>query len=262
MMSPAYRNSGSSSDITYDADSRHRYYPPCLYQGLRNEKLMDFKDFCRIIFGFEYNQQENTLIKEISSLLDRYRLPVAEETDRYEPFIQLANEVLEDSGSDYIFVRNDPKYLWGIESLCKPDILLVHKSVWLLRNVEGPEMPFHPCYIISFHEFKLVQKDLRMSSTLTPTPSLKDTSRTSASKRKASTPGDATEGRARKSPRPASSAISVPGRNLEISATEDEASGATLVQHPLIRCASYALEMLSQGFRRHVLGFLATDGQI
>ncbi len=165
MMSPAHRNSGSSSNLTYDANSVHHHCPPCLYQGLRNEKLMDFKDFCRIILRFEYNQQENTMAEELSSLLDRYRLPVAEETDRYEPFIQLANEILEDCGSDYIFVRNDPKYLWGIESLCKPDILLVHKSAWLLRSVEGPEVPFHPCDIISFHEFKLVQKDLGVSST-------------------------------------------------------------------------------------------------
>ncbi|KAL4255909.1 hypothetical protein AB1N83_013192 [Pleurotus pulmonarius] len=232
---------------------------------------MDFKDFCRIILRFEYNQQENTLTKELSSLLDRYRLPVAEETDRYEPPIQLANAILEECGSEYIFVRTDPKYLWGIESLCKPDILLVHKSAWLLRSVEGPEVPFHPCDIISFHEFKLVQKDLRRYSTLPPTSSIKHTSETSAPKRKASTSANATEGRVRESPRPGSSATDVPRtkgsdiaaeRNSETPGEEAEASSAALVEHPLIQCAGYALEMLSQGFRRHVLGFLATDGQI
>lgn len=100
---------------------------------------------------------------------------------------------------------------------------------------------------------------------------IKETSGTSAPKRKASTSENATEGRVRKSPRPGASATSVPrtkgsdiaaGRNLEASAAEDKPSSAALVQHPLIQCASYALEMLSKGFRRHVLGFLATDGQI
>lgn len=99
---------------------------------------------------------------------------------------------------------------------------------------------------------------------------VKETSGPSAQKRKASTSEHATEVRVRKSPRPSSSSTSVPrtkgsdiaaGRGLEVPA-EDEASSAALVQHPLIQCASYALEMLSKGFRRHVIGFLATDGQI
>ncbi len=51
-------------------------------------------------------------------------------------------------------------------------------------------------------------------------------------------------------------------RNLEAPAEEGKTSNAALVEHPLIQCAGYALEMLSHGFRRHVLGFLATDGQI
>ncbi|KAG5220774.1 hypothetical protein IMY05_C4520000500 [Salix suchowensis] len=88
---------------------------------------------------------------------------------------------------------------------------------------------------------------------------IKETSGTSAQKRKASTSENATEARVRKSPRPGSSSASVPrtkgsgvvaGRGLEASA-EDEASSTALVQHPLIQCASYALEMLSKGFRRH-----------
>ncbi|KAF9489220.1 hypothetical protein BDN71DRAFT_1456383 [Pleurotus eryngii] len=254
-----------------------------------NEKIMAFEDFCKTIFGFEFDQPKKPMTKKLDSLLERYCLPVTEETSRYEPFIQLANEILRECGSEYIFVRNDPKYLWGIDPGRKPDILLVHKSAWLPRNpiVQGPEVAFHPCDIISFHEFKLVRKDLRVPSPPRPTPcelfriydisgsdaaftAIKETPGTSAQKRKASTSENATEARVRKSPRPGSSSASVPrtkgsgvvaGRGLEASA-EDEASSTALVQHPLIQCASYALEMLSKGFRRHVIGFLATDGQI
>ncbi|KAL4255910.1 Protein kinase domain-containing protein [Pleurotus pulmonarius] len=267
------QSAGSGSNRNYDTQSTRLDYVPYLFQDLRNEKILPFEEFCKTILGLEIDQPKKATTKKLSDLLENYRLPIAKETERYEPFIQLANEVLDACCSEYRFVRNDPKYLWGIDAGRKPDVLLVHKFAWLRRNpiLEGPEVPFHPCDIISFHEFKLGQKDLRRYSTLPPTSSLKHTSETSAPKRKASTSASTTEGRVRKSPRPGSSVSSVPRtkgsdiaaeRNLEAPAEEDKTSNATLVEHPLIQCAGYALEMLSHGFRRHVLGFLATDGQI
>ncbi|KAF7426234.1 hypothetical protein PC9H_008601 [Pleurotus ostreatus] len=266
------QSAGSGSNLTYDTQSTRLHYSPYLYQDLSNEKIMAFEDFCKTIFDFDFDQPKKPITKKLRSLLDRYRLPVTEETSRYEPFILLANEILLECGSEYVFVRNDPKYLWGIDPGRKPDILLVHKSASLLREpiVQGPEVAFHPCDIISFHEFKLVQKDLRVPIPPRPTPSVKETFGPSAQKRKASTSEHATEGRVRKSPRPSSSSTSVArtkgsdvaaGRGLEVP-VEEEASSTALVHHPLIQCASYALEMLSKGFRRHVIGFLATDGQI
>ncbi len=165
------QSAGSGSNRNYDTQSTRLDYVPYLFQDLRNEKILPFEEFCKTILGLEIDQPKKATTKKLSDLLENYRLPIAKETERYEPFIQLANEVLEACCSEYRFVRNDPKYLWGIDAGRKPDVLLVHKFAWLSRNpiLDGPEVPFHPCDIISFHEFKLVQKDLRRYSTLPPT---------------------------------------------------------------------------------------------
>ncbi|KAG9221804.1 hypothetical protein CCMSSC00406_0006747 [Pleurotus cornucopiae] len=135
------QSAGSGSNLTYDTQSTRLHYSPYLYQDLSNEKIMAFEDFCKTIFDFDFDQPKKPITKKLRTLLDRYRLPVTEETGRYEPFILLANEILRECGSEYVFVRNDPKYLWGIDPGRKPDILLVHKSASLLREpiVQGPE---------------------------------------------------------------------------------------------------------------------------
>jgi hypothetical protein len=179
---------GSGSNQSHASKHKQSDYLPYLRADLEDAETVTFDKFLHLVFGFDPNWRENTdgnhHMKAVVSdpkfqeLLSNYCLPVDVETDRYHPFVRLANYIVDklqirpshqDEGLSIAFCRNDSVPVRGSFGERKPDVVVVMKDVLGLPGRDsadnlskaGPtELPFQWVEILAFWEFKLVRKDL------------------------------------------------------------------------------------------------------
>ena len=176
-------NKGSGSHSRFNTQNTQQEYKPYLEEDLKNSKVtIPFEEFLTHILRVspEWRDQTKTLIDKITESeeynqnLEAYTADIARETDRYHPFAELANYVMQQlqgkKEPDICFGRNDPIIVRGSCAHRKPDVCTAHKDVVNegerggVDNLskKGPaECPFHWADLISFWEFKRVKSDLR-----------------------------------------------------------------------------------------------------
>jgi hypothetical protein len=181
---PHSRRSGSY--YSYQSQSDYNPYGPYLQEELAHQYKITFNEFLNDIlcYGLPLNSvnisQNNGIVSDkcFQTLLSKYREPVDQETDRYSPFIELANHIIGqlniNPNSRIRFCRNDPVNIKG--SRAKP-----HVAAVLNKSLEAPERsdvenlmkhgpnqaPFEWSEVLLFFEFKLVEKSLEPRDTVT-----------------------------------------------------------------------------------------------
>jgi hypothetical protein len=176
---------GSGSHYSYRSQHVQDIYKSYLADDIKHlYTLKTFDEFPRDILRFdssdwiENNKSQISRIvdaKEFRDKLSHYRQPVSRETDRYHPFVDLANHVVEELGQNahvkFTFCRNDPTIVKGSDEERKPDVVGVRRKGLeqvperpsldnLKKGGPGQEWAFWWTELLSFWEFKLVRKDL------------------------------------------------------------------------------------------------------
>jgi len=173
---------GSGSHYSYHSQHLQSDYRPYLIDDLKNHyDMRTFDDFLHHVLHapsdwIEKNRSKISGIIEDTQFqkhISAYREPVSHETGRYQPFVELANFVIDalgqNSHSNLTFCRNDPVIVRGSSGERKPDVAGVcWKSIQVLERssvdnlmVEGPkEEPFWWTEWLSYYEFKCMRKDL------------------------------------------------------------------------------------------------------
>jgi hypothetical protein len=172
---------GSGSHYSYQSQHCQHDYKPYLREDLAHQYKISLDKFlndilCHGLSLDSANTSQNHDIvsdKRFQTLLSKYRKPVDQETDRYSPFIELANHVIDqlniNPDSRTRFCRNDPVTIGGSPAKRKPDVVVVlNKSLEVPGrcDVENPiehgpkQAPFWWTELLSFFEFKLVEKFL------------------------------------------------------------------------------------------------------
>jgi len=174
---------GSGSHYSYRSQNAQGDYKPYLADDIKHlYTLNTFDEFLHDVLGFDSSDWIKKNESQISRIVDtkefrdkvtHYRQPVAHEADRYQPFVELANHVVEEFNAQvsFTFCRNDPTIVKGSDGERKPDVV---GMCWrglkevsersspdnLRKRGPGQEAAFWWAELLLFWEFKLVCKDL------------------------------------------------------------------------------------------------------
>lgn len=174
---------GSSTNTSYASNTLVPNYGSFLAEDLESAKIITPDLFIELILGASINE-----FKPLSSYrqnryekaLDRY-LQTVNETDRYAPFCELANEILLDAYGFYTakvdkkaiimqLCRNDPQIVQGSPAKRKPDVATVTTKAYTYTGrdsvdnmmKEGPKgKPFYWSELALFWEFKMEHENIR-----------------------------------------------------------------------------------------------------
>ena len=183
---------GSGSNYSHRSQHGQDDYKPYLREDLTHQYKTSFNEFLDYILCYGRSldnaipSQNHDIISDnrFKTLLSKYREPTYLETDRYSPFIELANHVIDqlninpnlDSHSKIQFCRNDPVPIRGSHASRKPDVVVVlNKSlevprrgnVDILKGHGLKEVPFWWTELLAFFEFKRVEKSLEQQDAVT-----------------------------------------------------------------------------------------------
>ncbi|KAJ7679249.1 hypothetical protein DFH06DRAFT_507547 [Mycena polygramma] len=241
---------------------------------------------------------EDAQFKKLLKTYEEVKIAGTHESVLYQPFVELANYCLKVLGLDQtlVFCRNDPQFVQGSNSNRKPDVLTVHPDV--LKRLsqsagvrraapvkmagKGPSPPFHWREVRAFWEFKpndvadpvvpvikpaseprqAKPPKVAKSSTSKPKSTEPPSDRVTRSKSKA--PSTSTNSPQPASQEPVASGSSRPASQKSATGSMgNTASQSALTsvpeKSPKLQCASYALELLSNGgLRSHVIGVLVS----
>ncbi|KAF8522483.1 hypothetical protein BU17DRAFT_87118 [Hysterangium stoloniferum] len=251
-------------------------YYPYLREDLQNCATIELEEFLEIVLGFKIDAEAGAKARKIcdrtefKKRMDKYCEVVADETGRYAPFVELVNYIFYQIGMEEIqLCRNDRTPLWGS---------------YAAQKGPGDVDAFHWGEALDFWEFKLVVKsyveylkstafksscekqarsnelipaktsssNLQPKNLLVPTRrstrpnTIKDTQKTD----------EAVEVYTSESQKKRSSSS-----NSE--QTSKRAKTDSDIDNTDLQCASYALEMFSNGnLLNHIISSLITDFKI
>jgi hypothetical protein len=174
---------GSGSHCSCQCQECLSHYKPYLIEDIRHQRTTPFEKFLTDILHHPPQDSANTSAVVSGScfqtLLTKYRERVSQETDRYPPFIELANHVIDQLHSpnpkSKKFCRNDPVTVKGSHAERKPDVVVVfNKSLEMPgrrgKNLmeHGPKQaPFWWSELLFFFELKLRDKCLEPQDPVT-----------------------------------------------------------------------------------------------
>ena len=141
---------GSGSNYSHRSQHGQDDYKPYLREDLTHQYKTSFNEFLDYILCYGRSldnanpSQNHDIISDnrFKTLLSKYREPIYQETDRYFPFVELANHVIDqlnidpdlDPNSRIRFCRNDPVTIRGSHAIKKPEVIVV-----LNKSLEVPE---------------------------------------------------------------------------------------------------------------------------
>ena len=185
---------GSGSNYSHRSQHGQDDYKPYLREDLTHQYKTSFNEFLDYILCYGRSldnaipSQNHDIISDnrFKTLLSKYREPIYQETDRYFPFVELANHVIDqlnidpdlDPNSRIRFCRNDPVTIRGSHAIKKPEVIVVlNKSLEVPErgNVDnlmrhGPlekQAGFWWTELLAFFEFKRVEKSLGQQDVVT-----------------------------------------------------------------------------------------------
>ncbi|KAJ7243568.1 hypothetical protein B0H12DRAFT_1188494 [Mycena haematopus] len=272
---------GSSANSQYAQHSTQQDYAPFLREDIAREHIIPVENFLRWILGRGgpgKNEFDSTLKDpEFEELIKDYTAKILEETDLYKRFVDLSNWCLERDEIDpsgVRFCRNDPVLVLDSDAGRKPDVVIV-RLVAILKegrfsvdnmSKDGPrDAAFYWRELLSFCEFKAddipepVEKKKASTSKKTnpnpqpnqPPPPPLPTRRSERNVGKQEEP-QSTSGshHSTSESRKRSGDMLTPTGPSKRSKKADDAN---------LQCASYALELLSNGgVRSHVVAALVS----
>ena len=186
-------NQGSGSNCSHQSLHGQDDYKPYLREDLAHQYKTGFDEFLDDILCYGRSvdnanpSQNHDIVSDnrFQTLLSKYREPAYQGTDRYSPFIELANHVIDqlsassdlDPNSSIQFCRNDPATIQGSRGIRKPDVVVVLKKSLevpergdvdnLMRHRPSKEADFWWAELLVFFEFKLVEKSLEPQDAVT-----------------------------------------------------------------------------------------------
>ncbi|KAF8512014.1 hypothetical protein BU17DRAFT_96662 [Hysterangium stoloniferum] len=283
-------NQGAGSHESYDTETQRIHYYGYLADDTKHTAQIEFDTFVWLVWSAKLDNLEASAErifreKKFQPLLESYCDEVSEETDRYHPFVQLANHILAlDNHSSLAFVRNDRSCLWGSYAQRKPDVLFIFREALRLgeRHNEdnlskaGPSKgdEFHWGDPLDFWEFKLKLKKYpgpqEALMAAAPKPFKKPLTsenrvKTQSQEALRRSSRNATASKTKESSdkllsAPVTKKRSSPGNTEQV---EKKFRTEEPPEEPYLQSASYALEMFSHGnLRNHVLGAVVTDFSI
>ncbi|KAF8125516.1 hypothetical protein K438DRAFT_2002097 [Mycena galopus ATCC 62051] len=274
---------GTSDHSDFASSHTQERYAPFLEEDIADEITVTVENFLLWIMGGKSGEEEKLQAildhPKFATLMADYLPRPARETGLYHPFVTLANWCLDQMGMEHMrFCRNDPQYILDSNGKRKPDVLNVYSTVFDTdgrykdRGVDvmskaGPqEAPFYWRELLSFWEFKIddIPEEKEKVSTskgkTTPKPKpkpdvvLQDQPPTRRSNRNAS-----------KDPLPDSGSYHSTSETQKSKRAGDALEPPVAAKKPRkavdpkLQCASYALELLSNGgLRSHVIGVLVS----
>ncbi|KAJ7025736.1 hypothetical protein C8F04DRAFT_1127406 [Mycena alexandri] len=277
---------GSGSNQNYASDHTQGDYEAYLKQDVAEEVIITVADFLEWILlappGWETELDTQSIVGEdqFKTLLAKY-VEVANketshrETTMYRPFIELANRCLIDLGlrkkkpvdSDLIFCRNDPTIIRGSDAQRKPDVLNVLMGIMKARKLnidelldKGPSEPFYWPNVLAFWEFKRGKtKTTADVATVAKQPSSKSKTKTKAHAPTRQSPRGSTQVNSAKSETSDARLEVTDPSSAQKPSGSDNNDQSVKTASPQIQCASYALEVLSNGgLRSHVISVLVS----
>ncbi|KAJ7862507.1 hypothetical protein B0H14DRAFT_2740242 [Mycena olivaceomarginata] len=243
---------GSGANLTSDKSHRQEDYAPYLVEDVAGEVFITVEEFLRNILHVPAGwkpREDIAADEDFKRKLDNYlNAKIQKEEHLYNPFVILANDCLDKLGVKqhmFQFCRDDPVFLLGSKANRKPDVMNVGLDD---MSDKGPRTAFHWREILSFWEFKLEgtvvleKKDKKPTSKEPKEPTRVNPPR---SVNKQVPPVQTVSA-------PKSKEASLPPP-FETKYKED----------PRLQCASYALELLSNGgLRSHVISVLVSRNSL
>ncbi|KAF8215492.1 hypothetical protein K438DRAFT_1660184 [Mycena galopus ATCC 62051] len=275
---------GSSGNSQSAQHSKQEDYAPFLKEDIAHERTITVQEFLLWILGrggAGKDEFESTLRDpKFEQLVDDYTAKISKETDLYHRFVNLANWCLDQheiNAGDVRFCRNDPVLVLDSDAGRKPDVVIVRLATvnkdgrYGVDEISkgGPQdAAFYWRELLSFWEFK--PDDI-------PEPVEKKAS-TSKSKKQHSQSDQPppTLLPTRRSERNVGQNEDPPSTSGSHHSTSEsrKRSGDTLTpivpekrpkkdEDPKLQCASYALELLSNGgVRSHVVAVLVSRNSL
>jgi hypothetical protein len=163
---------GAGSHESYDTETNRAHYYGYLAEDTKHTAQIEFDKFVELVWNTKlsdfYPATKRVIEDEkYQRLLEGYCKEVSRETDRYHPFVELANHILP-KHSRLEFVRNDWSILWGSYAERKPDVLSIFREALRIGKRDsadnlskgGPQKndEFHWSEPLEFWEFKLKLK--------------------------------------------------------------------------------------------------------
>ncbi|KAJ7875176.1 hypothetical protein B0H14DRAFT_2437500 [Mycena olivaceomarginata] len=278
---------GSSDNSEYALRSKQEDYAPFLEQDVAHEVIISVEDFLSWILGNgpakagEFQSiLTNTKFQQLVRVYSETEF--SRETELYHPFVTLANWCLGQmhTTGDVQFCRNDPTIVLDSDADRKPDVVNVAEAIIKKRDgvdnlsKDGPkDSPFYWRELLSFWEFKF--EDIPEEKEKEPKE--KKASSSKAKPKVASQQDQPQSGTIRvtrqtakqkeKAPQSTSSshhstpvALMLSGDALEVVAPTKKPKKEV---PPKLQCASYALELLSNGgLRSHVIAVLVSRNSL
>ncbi|KAJ7212510.1 hypothetical protein GGX14DRAFT_620653 [Mycena pura] len=272
---------GTSDHSDFASNHTQENYAPFLEEDVADEITVTVENFLLWIMGGKRREEgefQGILDDpKFATLMAGYLPRPADETGLYHPFVTLANWCLDQMGIGHMrFCRNDYQYILGSDGKRKPDVVNVYSTVFDTdgryrdKGVDsmsktGPEeAPFHWRELLSFWEFKIddipAEKDEKVSTSrrkTAPKPKQDVVPQDQALRR--------SDRNASKDPQPDSGSYHSTSETQKLKRAGDALEPPVVAKksrkaiEPKLQCASYALELLSNGgLRSHVISALVS----
>jgi hypothetical protein len=124
---------GSASNSSFYSAVTQKDYSPYLRSDLRSRAEISLSQFMHMLGAGQVDNLFSTLPHDsnLTTYIRDYKDEVYKETQRYDVFIKIVNQIIEltakmaDTSKNVRFCRNDPVHLTGSHAKRKPDILCV-----------------------------------------------------------------------------------------------------------------------------------------